>query len=278
MLPQTPPHGSPQAGNKATLAAQPAAIGQEAPEDEALRARFLPALAQVYPEFHPERVRAFRVSRVREVFPLPILGYSRRLPPMTTAHRPSTDNRLSNGCGAGIEMNGTVILLCNDSRRTERGDCLNDLVGFVVPAMNFLLLMAVGLGIGHHTVGLFHSLQHFGGAMNDPNRLATPLHSHHLTGLQLGDIDLHRRAQPQGPVNLVAARVGHRRALVDLAQVLAFADQATLSARLDRLGATLKSDDDARVPFDDYYTTPEFSFLRLEMPSESWREGVALGD
>lgn len=53
-------------------------------------------------------------------------------------------------------------------------------------------------------------------------------------------------------------------------------DSAALAARLDALGANLKTDDDARVPYDDYYTTPEFSFVRLEMPSARWREGVAL--
>jgi predicted Zn-dependent peptidase len=53
-------------------------------------------------------------------------------------------------------------------------------------------------------------------------------------------------------------------------------DRAGLAARLDALGATLKTDDAPQVPFDDYYTTPEFSFVRMELPSERWREGVAL--
>jgi len=53
-------------------------------------------------------------------------------------------------------------------------------------------------------------------------------------------------------------------------------DRAALAARLDALGATLKTDDSPQVPFDDYYTTPEFSFVRMELPSERWREGVAL--
>jgi predicted Zn-dependent peptidase len=55
-----------------------------------------------------------------------------------------------------------------------------------------------------------------------------------------------------------------------------FHDAASLSSRLDEIGATLKVHDSAFVPYDDYYTTPEFSFLRLEMPSDRWREGVAL--
>jgi predicted Zn-dependent peptidase len=53
-------------------------------------------------------------------------------------------------------------------------------------------------------------------------------------------------------------------------------DEAALSARLARLGATLKTDDDGRVPYDDYYTTQEFSFLRAEAPADGWRETIAL--
>ena len=53
-------------------------------------------------------------------------------------------------------------------------------------------------------------------------------------------------------------------------------DAAALSARLAALGARIKTDDDPAIPYDDYYTTPEFSFVRLEMPARRWREGVAL--
>ncbi len=53
-------------------------------------------------------------------------------------------------------------------------------------------------------------------------------------------------------------------------------DAASLSAALDRVGAKIKLVDDPAIPFDDYYTTPEFSFVRIEMPAEGWREGVAL--
>ncbi len=52
--------------------------------------------------------------------------------------------------------------------------------------------------------------------------------------------------------------------------------KASLSAALDSLGARIKLVDDPGVPYDDYYTTPEFSFVRLEMPARRWREGVAL--
>ena len=53
-------------------------------------------------------------------------------------------------------------------------------------------------------------------------------------------------------------------------------DPAALEARLAALGARVKAVDDPAVPFDDYYTTPEFSWLRLEIPASQWREGVAL--
>jgi protoporphyrinogen oxidase len=53
--------------------------------DEDLRERFVSALERMYPHFRREDVVAFRVSRVRRVFALSTLGYSRRLPPMTTS-------------------------------------------------------------------------------------------------------------------------------------------------------------------------------------------------
>jgi predicted Zn-dependent peptidase len=53
-------------------------------------------------------------------------------------------------------------------------------------------------------------------------------------------------------------------------------DAASLSARLDALGARVKLYDDPSVPYDDDYTTPGFSFVRLELPGETWREGIAL--
>ncbi len=53
-------------------------------------------------------------------------------------------------------------------------------------------------------------------------------------------------------------------------------DPAELEARLAALGARVRAVDNPSVPFDDYYTTPEFSWLRLEVPASQWREAVAL--
>ncbi len=53
--------------------------------DAAIEATFLAALERMYPRFSRGEVRAFRVSRVREVFPIATLGYSQRIPPIATS-------------------------------------------------------------------------------------------------------------------------------------------------------------------------------------------------
>lgn len=52
--------------------------------DEAIETTFLDALERMHPTFRRSSVRAFRISRVPYVFPVPTKGYSDRLPPMTT--------------------------------------------------------------------------------------------------------------------------------------------------------------------------------------------------
>jgi protoporphyrinogen oxidase len=53
--------------------------------DDEIRAIFFQGLERMYPKFQQKDVLAFRVSRVREVFPLPVLNYSDGLPPMKTS-------------------------------------------------------------------------------------------------------------------------------------------------------------------------------------------------
>ena len=53
--------------------------------DAAIEASFLGALERMYPHFSRANVRAFRVSRVRRVFPIATLGYSDRLPAIATS-------------------------------------------------------------------------------------------------------------------------------------------------------------------------------------------------
>ncbi len=53
--------------------------------DDHLRNRFLTALVKMYPAFKPSDVLAFKVSRVRQVFAIPTLRYSRNLPSIFTS-------------------------------------------------------------------------------------------------------------------------------------------------------------------------------------------------
>ncbi len=53
--------------------------------DDELKRDFSSHLSRLYPAFEQNRLHAFRVSRVKEVFPLPVLGYSKTLPPLTTS-------------------------------------------------------------------------------------------------------------------------------------------------------------------------------------------------
>lgn len=54
-------------------------------DDDTVRANFLAAMERLYPGFTADDVLAFRVSRVRHVFALPTLHYSRRAPECVTS-------------------------------------------------------------------------------------------------------------------------------------------------------------------------------------------------
>ena len=83
--------------------------------DDEIAATFLPALRTVYPESGD--VQAFKVSRVREVFPVPTIGYSTRVPPTSTTvpglHLVSSAN-IVNGT---LNVNETVELAERTARR-----------------------------------------------------------------------------------------------------------------------------------------------------------------
>ncbi|MCU1456937.1 MAG: dependent oxidoreductase [Actinomycetia bacterium] len=53
--------------------------------DDEIRASFLPALMELHPQLTEDDVLAFRVSRVRQVFALPTIGFSRTVPPRETS-------------------------------------------------------------------------------------------------------------------------------------------------------------------------------------------------
>ncbi|MEX0865229.1 MAG: NAD(P)/FAD-dependent oxidoreductase [Acidimicrobiia bacterium] len=53
--------------------------------DDEVRASFTSAIADMFPGFDMASVKAFKVSRVPYVFPIPTIGYSERIPPMQTS-------------------------------------------------------------------------------------------------------------------------------------------------------------------------------------------------
>jgi protoporphyrinogen oxidase len=53
--------------------------------DAEIEETFLSALEKMYPHFNKKDVLAFKISRVRQVFPLPVLNYSENLPPVKTS-------------------------------------------------------------------------------------------------------------------------------------------------------------------------------------------------
>jgi protoporphyrinogen oxidase len=91
---------------------------QRASDDEVL-ATFLPALERVYPDFTPDRIRAARISRVAEVFPLPTLRYSEQVPEPTTSipglHLVSSAN-IVNGT---LNVNETIELAEQTARMLD---------------------------------------------------------------------------------------------------------------------------------------------------------------
>jgi hypothetical protein len=74
-------------------------------------------LRAVYPDVAADSVNAFKVSRVREVFPIPTIDYSTRLPPTTTSvpglHLVSSAH-IVNGT---LNVNETVELAERTARR-----------------------------------------------------------------------------------------------------------------------------------------------------------------
>jgi protoporphyrinogen oxidase len=53
--------------------------------DEVVRETFLPYLQAMHPSLMDDDILAFRVSRVRQVFAVPTVGYSKRVPPLRTS-------------------------------------------------------------------------------------------------------------------------------------------------------------------------------------------------
>ena len=50
----------------------------------------------------------------------------------------------------------------------------------------------------------------------------------------------------------------------------------SVTTRLDEISATLKTVDNPGIPYDNYYNSPEYSFLRFETLPENWDKGIDL--
>jgi len=53
-------------------------------------------------------------------------------------------------------------------------------------------------------------------------------------------------------------------------------DRAEFNGKLDAIGASVKTGDSPWIPYDDYYTTPEFSFVRFETLDEYYERAFEL--
>jgi protoporphyrinogen oxidase len=54
-------------------------------DEAAIRELFVDGLRRIHPQLKPDQIEAFAVSRVRYVLPVPTIGYSERVPAMTTS-------------------------------------------------------------------------------------------------------------------------------------------------------------------------------------------------
>jgi protoporphyrinogen oxidase len=88
------------------LAYLPRYVTEEDPfqtlSDAEIQEQFLLGLGRMYPSFRRSQVRAFRISRVKQVCAIPTLGYSGRIPPIATS---VPGIRL---LGSGHVVNGTL--------------------------------------------------------------------------------------------------------------------------------------------------------------------------
>ncbi|MBC8277338.1 MAG: insulinase family protein [FCB group bacterium] len=53
-------------------------------------------------------------------------------------------------------------------------------------------------------------------------------------------------------------------------------DEETLQNEMNRMGMNLEVTDNPWIPYDNYRTSPEFSYIRMEVPVENWEEALKL--
>jgi len=88
--------------------------------DSDIQRKFLNALEKMYPHFKRSDVLSFKVSRVRQVFPLPVLNYSDRLPDVETSVAGLYILNSSHIVNGTLNVNETVALAENFVDRLSR--------------------------------------------------------------------------------------------------------------------------------------------------------------
>jgi len=82
--------------------------------DDAIEGRMLSGLFRIYPDLHEDDVLAVRTAKARFVFPLPVVGYSRSVPPVSTSIRGLNLVSSAQIINATLNVNETVAL-ANDA-------------------------------------------------------------------------------------------------------------------------------------------------------------------
>ncbi|MCZ7534832.1 MAG: hypothetical protein M5T61_02070 [Acidimicrobiia bacterium] len=78
--------------------------------DSEIEAAFVPALLRLYPHLAPDDVMHFKVSRVRNVFPFPEIGYSKGAPAVRTTQPGLYLVSSANIVNGTLNVNETVAL------------------------------------------------------------------------------------------------------------------------------------------------------------------------
>lgn len=85
--------------------------------DEELKTVLLENLKRMHPELKDEDILAIRVSRVKHVFPLPTLGYSRKVPPIDTSIQGLHIVNSAHILNGTLNANETVTLATREALR-----------------------------------------------------------------------------------------------------------------------------------------------------------------
>ena len=106
-------------------------------DDASIVRRFTAGLRQLHPDIADADIEAARISRARHVLPIPVKGYSRRLPPMRTSQPGLSVVNSAHIVGGTLNVNETIELADRALAEFDAGDAAEfaaDLTKERVPA------------------------------------------------------------------------------------------------------------------------------------------------